>query len=156
LITVYTRGGARQKVLPKINFEKIVKADRNKIFDIVIDYKSHEKRFPEYFPSIQIKSTRDNVTVIEEHICLSGKELVMITKHVTKYPELHEVFVIGGDAKGSHIIEKYESISDGTKVTVEADIKLKNIMKFAGFFTKGKLTIGLSKIMDEFAKIAEN
>lgn len=142
--------------MPKIRFEKIIKADRNKVFEIASDYESFEKKIPRYFTSIRVRSVRDNVAVVEEHLKIAGKELIMMTKHVTKYPELHEVFVIGGDAKGSHITEKYDKIPDGTKLTVEADLKLKGVLKIAGFFGKRKIQDGLSKIMDEFAKYAEN
>ena len=87
--------------MPKIHFEKIVKADRNRVFDIAANYEEFEKTLPQYFPSIRVRSQRDNVAVVEEHLRVAGKELIMMTKHVTTYPELHEVFVIGGDAKGS-------------------------------------------------------
>ncbi len=141
--------------MPKINFEKIVKAERTAVFDIAANYKNFQKTLPKYFPSIRVRSVRDNVAVVEEHIRISGKELVMMTKHVTKYPELHEVFVIGGDAKGSHIIERYESVKEGTKIIVEADLKLRGPLKLAAFIGKAKIQKGFVKIMDEFAKIAE-
>lgn len=141
--------------MPKISFEKIIKADRNDVFDIAANYADFQKTLPKYFPSIRVRSVRDNVAVVEEHIKISGKELVMMTKHVTKYPELHEVFVIGGDAKGSHITEQYESVKEGTKITVTADLKLRGPLKLAAFFGKAKIEKGFLKIMDEFAKIAE-
>ena len=142
-------------LLPKISFEKIIKAERNHVFDIAANYADFQKTLPKYFPSIRVRSVRDNVAVVEEHVRIAGKELVMMTKHITKYPELHEVFVIGGDAKGSHIVEKYESIKEGTKVTVKADIKLRGPLKLAAFFGKSKIQKGFTKIMDEFTKIAE-
>ena len=142
--------------MSKIHFEKIVKAERNRVFDIVANYEEFQKTLPEYFTSIRVRSSRDNVAVVEEHVRISGKKLVMLTKHVTQYPEIHEVFVIGGDAKGSHIVEKYESVDDGTKITVDADIKLKGVLKIVGFFWKGKIMKGFAKIIDEFAKIAES
>ena len=142
--------------MPKIHFEKIVKADRKKVFNIAANYEEFQNTLPEYFTSIRVRSTRDNVAVVEEHVKISGKELVMMTKHVTHYPETHEVFVIGGDAKGSHIVEKYESVDGDTKITVDADIKLKGVLKIAGFFGRGNILKGFSKIMDEFAIIAEN
>ena len=141
--------------LPKINFEKIVKAERNKVFDIAANYEQFQKIMPKYFPSIRVRSVRGNTSVVEEHVRVAGRELVMMTKHVTKYPELHEVFVIGGDAKGSHIIEKYESIKAGTKIIVEADLNLKGSLSILAFFGKGKIKKGFAKIMDEFAQIAE-
>ncbi|HSB50465.1 MAG TPA: SRPBCC family protein [Nitrosopumilaceae archaeon] len=142
--------------MPKIHFEKIIKAERNKVFDIATNYEEFQKKIPEYFTSIRIRSVRDNVAVIEEHIKLAGKELVMMTKHVTKYPETHEIFVIGGDAKGSHILEHYQSVTEGTKISVDADIKLKGVLKIVGFFGKRKIASGFIMMMDEFAKIAES
>lgn len=142
--------------MPKIHFEKIVKANRERVFDIAANYEEFEKTLPQYFPSIRVRSQRDNVAVVEEHLRVAGKELVMMTKHVTTYPELHEVFVIGGDAKGSIITEKYEVVPEGTKIIVDADIKLKGVMKIAGLFGKKKILNSFSKIMDEFAKLAEN
>jgi len=141
--------------LPKFTFEKIIKAERTKVFDTVTNFEEFEKTLPKYFPSIRVRSIRDNTAVVEEHVRLAGKEIVMMAKHVTKYPEIHEVFVIGGDAKGSHIIEKYESIPEGTKIIVEVDFKLQGKLKIVGFFGKNKIKESFSKIMDEFAKIAE-
>jgi coenzyme Q-binding protein COQ10 len=142
--------------LAKIHFEKIVKAERNKVFDITTNYEQFQKTLPKYFPSIRIRSTRGNTTVIEEHIRIAGREFVMMTKHVTKYPEIHEVFVIGGDAKGSHIVERYESIKGNTKITVDADLRLTGFLKIAALFGKDKIKKSFTKIMDEFAIIAES
>jgi coenzyme Q-binding protein COQ10 len=142
--------------LPKINFEKIIKSEQNKVFEITTNYEQFQKRLPAYFPSIRIRSTRGNIAVVEEHIKISGREFVMMAKHVTQYPKVHEVFVIGGDAKGSHIIERYESIQGGTKIIVEADLKLRGLLKIIVFFEKDKIKKGFIKIMDEFARVAEN
>jgi len=142
--------------LSKINFEKIVKAERAKVFNIVANYEQFQKILPTYFPSIRIRSTRGNIAVVEEHIKIAGREFIMMTKHVTKFPETHEVFVIGGDAKGSHIVEQFDSIQGGTKIIVDADLKLSGFLKIAAFFGKNKIKKNLTKIMDEFANIAEN
>ena len=139
----------------KIYFEKIVKADRNKVFDIAANYEQFEKLLPQYFPSIRIRSVRGNTAIVEEHVKIAGRELILMTKHVTKYPELHEVYVIGGNAKGSHILEKYESIQGGTKITVEANLELTWPLQIVTFFGKSKFKNGFTKIMDEFANIAE-
>ena len=155
VLSFYIKNQKSRLLLPKISFEKIINADRNAVFDIAADYANFQKTLPKYFPSIRVRSVRDNVAIVEEHIRIAGRELVMMTKHVTKYPELHEVFVIGGDAKGSHIVERYESIKEGTKITVNADLKLRGPLKLAAFFGKTKIQKSFVKIMDEFAKIAE-
>lgn len=142
--------------LPKIHFEKFIKGERNKVFEIVANYEKFQIRLPDYFPSIRIRSTRGDVAVVEEHIRISGHEFVMMTKHVIKYPELHQVFVIGGDAKGSYIVERYESIKDGTKITVDADLKIGGFLKIIELFKKDKINEGFIKIIDDLLKLAEN
>jgi len=141
--------------LPRIRIEKIIKAERQHVFDIVANYENFEKIMPQHFPSIRIRSVRENTAIVEEHLRLGSRELVMMTKHVTKYPELHEVFVIGGDAKGSHFVEKYEKIPEGTKMTAEANIKLGGMLAIAGVLSRNKLSLEFGKIIDEFAKVAE-
>jgi coenzyme Q-binding protein COQ10 len=141
--------------LPKIHLEKLIKAERKAVFDIVANYENFQNILPQYFPSIRVRSVRDNVAVVEEHLKLGDRELVMTTKHVTKYPELHEVFVLGGDAKGSNIVEKYEKTDEGTKLIVDADIKLSGVKAIAAILVKKKIASDFGKIIDEFAKIAE-
>ena len=141
--------------MPRIVIQKFIKAERQHVFDIVANYENFQNILPKYFPSIRVRSVRENVAIVEEHLRLGEKELVMTTKHVTKYPESHDVFILGGDAKGSHISEVYEKTDDGTKLTVSADIKLNGMMKVAGFFGKSKIHSEFGKVIDEFAKIAE-
>ena len=141
--------------MPKIIFEKIIDADRKKVFELTTNYENFQKILPQYYPSIRIISVRGNVSVVEEHLQIAGRELVMMVKHVIDEPILHEIFVIGGDAKGTHIIKRYESIPHGTKLTLEIDWKLKGMMKLSNFFGKNKVLNDYSKIIDEFAVIAE-
>jgi coenzyme Q-binding protein COQ10 len=141
--------------LPKIIFEKIIKADRKKVFGLATNYENFQKILPHYYPSIRIISVRGNVSVVEEHLRIGGRELVMMVKHVIDEPILHEIFIIGGDAKGTHIIKRYESVPHGTKLTLEIDWNLKGIAKLSSFFVKNNILNDYSKIIDEFAVIAE-
>ncbi len=141
--------------MPKITLEKTIRAKREHVFGIVANYENFQNLLPQYFTSVRVRSVRENTAVVEEHLQVGSREFVMMTKHVTKYPETHEVFVIGGDAKGSHFVEQFESVPDGTKLTINANIKLGGISKIVGVFAKKKITLEFGKIMDEFAKIAE-
>ncbi|MEM2785671.1 MAG: SRPBCC family protein [Candidatus Nitrosotenuis sp.] len=141
--------------MPKFHLEKLIKAERQVVFDIVANYENYQNILPQYFPSIRVRSIRDNVAVVEEHLKLGERELVMTTKHVTKYPELHEIFVLGGDAKGSHIVEKYEKTEQGTRLTVDANIKLSGVKAIGVILAKKKISSDFDKIIDDFAKIAE-
>lgn len=137
-------------------FEKFTIASREKIFDVATDYESHQNLLPEFFPSVRIISVRPTTTLAEVHLGLSGKEFVVMAKHVIEKPSLHEIFFVGGDAKGTHITEKYEKADAGTKITLTVDFKYKGAMKFTGFLGKGNIENNFSKIFDKLIKIAEN
>lgn len=141
--------------MTRVHIEKVINAERHHVFDIVANFENFQNIMPKYFPSIRIRSVRENTAVVEEHLNLGGKEFIMMTKHVTKYPESHEVFVIGGDAKGTHITEKYEKLGDATKLTVDADIKIGGFMKILSAFSGKKIKTEFNQIVDEFAKLAE-
>ena len=77
-------------------------------------------------------------------------------KHVMEKPLIHETFFVGGDAKGTHITEKYDQTSQGTKITLMVEFKNKGSMRISGLFGKGKIENEFSKIMDKLIEIAES
>lgn len=139
--------------MPKLVIVKSIKAERQRVFDMMANYENFQNVLPKYFPSIRVRSMRDNVAIVEEHLRLGQKELVMTTKHVTKYPESHDVYVLGGDIKGSHISEIYEKTDDGTKLIITADIKPKGIL---AIFGKSKIASDYHAMIDEFCKLVES
>jgi len=142
--------------LTKFSLEKIVNAKRETVYEIYSNYENYQKLIPQHFPSVRVRSVRGNVSVVEEHMNLGDFELVIMAKHVTKEPILHEVFVIGGDAKGSYIKQQFIEVSEGTKIIVDVDLKLKGKMKLSSIFGKNKFEQDYAKILEDFAKIAEN
>ena len=142
--------------MPKFSIDKIVNAQRSSVFEIFSNFENYQKSLPQYFPSVRVRSIRNETAVVEEHMMLGDKELVIMAKHVTQSPLLHEIFVIGGDAKGSHIKEQFLDHSEGTKILVDVDLKLKGKMKISELFTKNNLQENYSKIIDGFVKIVEN
>ena len=142
--------------MPKFSLEKTVHAKRETVYEILSNYENYQKLIPQHFPSVRVRSARENISVVEEHMHLGDKELVIMAKHVTEKPVLHEVFVIGGDVKGSYIKQQFIEISEGTKIIVDVDLKLKGKMKMSSMFGKDKFEEDYSKILDDFIKIAEN
>ena len=142
--------------MSKFSLEKTVHTKRETVYEILSNYENYEKLIPQHFPSVRVRSVRGNISVVEEHMNLGDRELVIMAKHVTKEPVLHEVFVIGGDAKGSHIKQQFIEISEGTKIIVDVDFKLKGKMKISSMFGKNKIEQDYAKILDDFVKIAEN
>ncbi len=142
--------------MTKFSLEKIVNAKRETVYEILSNYGNYQKLVPQHFPSVRVRSVRGNISVVEEYINLGNRELLIMAKHVTEAPTLHDVFVIGGDAKGSHIKEQFIEISEGTKIIVDVDLKLKGKMKMSSMFGKNTFEQDYVKILDDFVKIAEN
>ena len=139
-----------------VTFEKLTKVPIEKIFDVATDFELFQNNMKQFFPSIRIISVRPNTTLVEEHITLAGKEMVVMAKHITEKPTLHETFIVGGDAKGSHITEKFQQTENGTKITVTVDFRSKGKMRLSGMFSKGKFENEFSKIYDQLILIAES
>ena len=142
--------------MTKFSLEKTVHAKRETVYERLSNYENYEKLVPQHFPSVRVRSVRGNISVVEEHMNLGDRELIIMAKHVTKEPVLHEIFVIGGDAKGTHIKQQFIEISDGTKIIVDVDFKLKGKMKISNMLGKNKIEQDYAKILDDFVKIAEN
>ncbi|MFB5624007.1 MAG: SRPBCC family protein [Nitrosopumilus sp.] len=142
--------------MPKFSLEKIVNANRDTVFQIFSNYEHYQKLVPQHFPSVRVRSIRGNVSVVEEHLILGDIELLIMAKHVSEEPILHDVFVIGGDVKGSHIKQEFIELEKGTKVLVDVDLKFRGKLMISNIFGRRDFKEDYSNILDDFVKIAEN
>jgi hypothetical protein len=153
---IYTLVGVVSKTsLAKFSLEKIIHAKREDVFKIFSN-ENYPKLVPQYYSSIRIRSVRDNIAVVEEHLLLGDLELLFMSKHVAKPSVLHEVYVIGGKSRGSYIRQEFIEIPEGTKILVDANLKLTGNIRIPKLLDKSKLSKNYSNLMDDFAKICEN
>ena len=141
--------------MPKFSFERIVNSKRESVFSVFSSYENYQKILPQHFPSIRLRSVRENVAVVEEHMNLGDKEFVVMAKHVEEKISLHEVFIIGGDLKGSHISQQFIEIGNQTKVILNIKFKFWGRMKLSNIFGKSKIQEDYVKIVDDFINIIE-
>jgi len=141
--------------LPKFSLERIVDAKREFVFEIFSNFENYPKLFPQHFPSIRVRSIRNNVSVVEEYLHLGNKEFLIMAKHVSDVPLSHDVFVIGGDIKGSSFKEKFIVYENRTKILIDVEIKIKGKLKISGIFGKNTCELDYVKILDDFIKITK-
>jgi len=110
----------------KITFEREINADIEKSFDIITNFENFQKLFPGFYPSILIKSVRDESSLVAEHLKLHDKEFILMAKHFFSKPNTHEMRVVGGDLKGSSINENFNFENDKTHVKVIAELDVKS------------------------------
>ena len=154
---IYTHVGVVSKIpLTAFSLEKLIHAKRKDVFKIFSNYDDYEKLIPQYFPSIRIRSVRGNTAVVEEHLKLGDLELVLMSKHVATPFVLHEVYVIGGKSKGSHIKQEFVEIPEGTKILIDVDLKLTGLMKIPKVLDKSKLIENYSNLLNDLTILCEN
>ncbi|HWY33990.1 MAG TPA: polyketide cyclase [Nitrosopumilaceae archaeon] len=141
--------------MQKIQLVKTVNVEREKAFKAGTDFESFTSKLPQYFKLIRIRSVREFTSVVEIHGKIAGKEFAVMTKNVIKQPEIHETFVLSGDARGSHFIKKYESVPGGTRITIDIDLKLRGLLRFASVFSVNKIQKIINEYFDDFTKAIE-
>jgi coenzyme Q-binding protein COQ10 len=142
--------------LPQFSLQRTINAKRELVFDIFSNFENYQKLFPQHFPSVRVRSIRNNVAVVEEYLNLGNKELLIMAKHVSDNPVSHEVFVIGGDIKGSYFKQQFIEFENTTKVIFDIDLKLKGKSLVSSMLKKNSYEQDYSKILDDFVKIIEN
>ena len=110
----------------KISFEREINADIEKSFKVITNFKNFQKLFPEFYPSILIKSVRDESSLVAEHLKLHDTEFIIMAKHFTSKPNSHEMRVVGGDLKGSSINEIFSFDNGKTSLKVNAELDVKS------------------------------
>tara|TARA_Y100000590_G_scaffold305665_1_gene344786 strand:+ start:13971 stop:14390 length:420 start_codon:yes stop_codon:yes gene_type:complete len=115
----------------KFSIERTVNADLERTFNIMTNFENFQKLFPQFYPSILIKSVRDESSLVAEHLRLGDKEFIIMAKHFLNKPNSHEMRIVGGDIKGSKILEVFTTIDEKTnlEISVELDVKSSRFSK---------------------------
>ena len=143
----------------KISFKREINSDLEKAFDIISNFENFQKLFPDFYPSILIKSVRDDSSLVAEHLKLHDAEFIIMAKHFTSKPHSHEMRIVGGDLKGSSINEIFmlNEISDNGKtlLKVNAGMKFELDVKSSRFSKKNPYEKSLNNLYDAMIKEIE-
>jgi len=129
----------------KISFEREINADIEKAFDIITNFENFEKLFSDFYPSILIKSVRDESSLVAEHLKLHDTEFIIMSKHFLSRPNTHVMRVVGGDIKGSSINESFSTDNGKTILKVNAELNV----KFSRFSKKNPYGDSLKNLYDK-------
>ena len=135
----------------KISFEREINADIVKAFDIISNFENFQKLFPDFYPSILIKSVRDDSSLVAEHLKLHDTEFIIMAKHFTSKPHSHEMRIVGGDIKGSSINEIFSFDNGKTSLKVNAELDVKS----SPFSKKNPYEESLKNLYDTMIKEIE-
>jgi len=135
----------------KISFKREINSDLEKAFDIISNFENFQKLFPDFYPSILIKSVRDDSSLVAEHLKLHDTEFIIMAKHFTSKPHSHEMRIVGGDIKGSSINEIFSFDNGKTSLKVNAELDVKS----SRFSKKNPYEKSLNNLYDAMIKEIE-
>ena len=135
----------------KISFEREINADIETSFEIISNFENFQKLFPDFYPSILIKSVRDDSSLVAEHLKLHDTEFIIMAKHFTSKPHSHEMRIVGGDIKGSSINEIFSFDNGKTSLKVNAELDVKS----SRFSKKNPYEKSLNNLYDAMIKEIE-
>ena len=96
--------------------------------------------------------------MLVERLRIGGEELLMTVRHSSEPPGMHTMSVLGGDIKGSRIVERYEDAGGGgTLLRVSADIRAGRLGAAAaavGFGRARAVLGGLGGMYEAIAEVA--
>lgn len=141
--------------MKKFQLTKKSKIDRDQLFRISTDIENFEKLLPKYFKSLKITKIIDDEYFVDERIGFLGKIIQIKTKHVVIYPNIHKVYILSGQLRGTSFTEYYEKEREGTKVTINVNLKFNgifNVFRIFSVFIKMKM----DGVFEEFLTSSEN
>ncbi|RNJ79997.1 MAG: polyketide cyclase [Nitrosopumilus sp. B06] len=109
--------------MPKFDVSHTVSAKREDVFAAFSDYSRYPDLAPAYFESVRTRSSRGPVSVTEERICIGGRSMLIMAKHVIR-DWLHGIYFIGGDAKGSSIEMRFSERDGMTNITMSVNLRI--------------------------------
>ena len=143
--------------MPDFNFEMTLSADPKKLFELVTNYENYQKVFPDQLKNVSIVS-RNNFEVITKEVLtfntyFKNTELYQKTSHNAQYPILSSD-VIEGPFKGTIIQVTFDELDGGSKVTVNAELKISLKYKFLSPIIKSKYKTILTSLLYKMNNIA--
>ena len=134
----------------KLVFSKEVGVDSEKLIDIATDYELIPKLFP--VEIIGIENINDSV-IITEKISFYKFGFLQKSSHIEK-ENCVLTKILTGPLSGSIISLSYEKTNSGTRIIVDAELKLSLKYRLLGSFIKKRYKKALSRILNETASLA--
>ncbi len=133
---------------------RVIRARPERAFEVATQYDALPESMPDHYIVSETRSRRQNVSVVHARFMLAGRECNVLAKHTEYRPHSHEIAIIGGDCRGSRIVETYEPLGDSTRLTIRADIRRRRFFDLRASVSKRDLETWLYGIADSIERAA--
>lgn len=146
-------------VLPKkiTDFEttRLVDVPKNRLFDVMADIENFSNVLPKNIIYVNILNKTDTEIIAEEQLSEAGIKVKLLVKHtITPYSK-HVIEIIDGDAKGTTIIQHFESVNSQTKLTTSVNLNLKGVTSVVAYLPQSNLVHALNTVISHFVEYSK-
>ena len=134
--------------LSTISYSKIVDVEKEIIFNTFADFENYPAVLPnniEYVNNISEKSSIYDISLIE-----SGIKTNLIAEHIIKPYNEQVIKVTDGDAQGTTITQTFESHVNGTKISINVDLKTRGVLTPFSFLPQHNVYHAIDTIVTTF------
>src|SRR5208282_1706557 len=134
-----------------ITISESVNAPPEKVFSFVSDFEK-APQYSKYWKSVLLLKREGNSATYKTEAEGEGRKIVSVTKITSTPNERMETETVDGDGKGTKLTFSFQSIPQGTQITLEGEVVLPGFAKMLGSLVKGRIESG----MREELKIIKN
>ncbi|HKM51392.1 MAG TPA: SRPBCC family protein [Candidatus Bathyarchaeia archaeon] len=134
-----------------ITISESVNASPEKVFSFVSDFEK-APQYSKYWKSVNLLKREGNTATYGTEAEAEGRKMVSVTKITSTPNERMETETVDGDGKGTKLTFSFQSIPQGTQITLEGEVVLPGFAKMLGSLVKGRIESG----MREELKIIKN
>lgn len=134
----------------RIDVSRTIGAPQERVFALIAEFEKLPSRFPNRYKSVRVIDRSGNTVTVEEDVTVAGREVHQHTRHTVEPNSLLKSEVLDGDARGTVVEVRLAPDGSGTKVTIDADLKLGKLGSMLGMFAKGKIKESLDRMIGEF------
>ncbi len=125
-----------------IRLTDTLKASPEKVFSFVSDFEK-APQYSNYWKSVKLVNREGNLTTYETVAEAESRKIVSVTRVTSQPNERIVAETVEGDGKGTKLTFKFQSVPDGTQITLEGDIVLPGFANILGTLVKGRIEAGM-------------
>ncbi len=132
----------------------MIKAPPEKVFAFVSDFE-RAPQYSSYWKVVKLIKREGNSATYETESEAEGRKIKSVTRVVVQGNERMDAETIDGDGKGTKISFNFQSIPEGTQLTLDAEIVLPGFARMLGGLVKGRIESGMQEELGIIKKTVE-
>ena len=134
--------------LSEISYSKIFDVDKEIIFNTFADFENYDRILPNNILSIH--NISEKLSTYDVSLVEQGIKTNLTVEHMIEGYDKQIIKVTDGDAQGTTITQTFESHVNGTKISINVDLKTRGVLTPFSFLPQHNVNHALDTIVTTF------